>query len=225
MRNGNKQEHHDALNRGTTIIEHEELLYKYVVDYSNKHKQKLYSAYDTIAEELNNKTINIVDWGCGQALATVLFCDYIKEKNLNIAIDSIVLIEPSALSINRGLLYLDVLDKKANITTINKSFDLLSKNEFKVNNTHNVLNLFSSVLDVEKFKLNQDFLEKVSNLQHGTNYYVCVSPNIDDKRNARLDTFCNYFKDNFNADVLSQRDGYVGGAARYEKIFRARFIG
>jgi len=56
---------------------------------------KLYSSFDKVSHQLDNQTINIIDWGCGQALATSLLIDYIKEKKLNIKLSNITLIEPS----------------------------------------------------------------------------------------------------------------------------------
>ena len=79
----------------------------------------------------------------------------------------------------------------------------------------------SNILDVEFFKLDRTFLEKISNSQNGLNCFICVSPNVNDKRNARLDMFYRYFSDNFNTELISDRDSSIGGYARYEKIFKA----
>jgi hypothetical protein len=69
---GDPSELHARLNQGVTIIDDEQLLYKYMVSYGAMHKAKLYESFETIISKLNNITINIIDWGCGQALAT--FC-------------------------------------------------------------------------------------------------------------------------------------------------------
>ncbi|MDQ7046621.1 MAG: hypothetical protein Q9M39_03025 [Sulfurovum sp.] len=67
------------------------------------HKAKLYSSFDTVIHQLKSQTINIIDWGCGQAVATSLLIEYIKEHKLDINILNIILIEPSVLALSRGL--------------------------------------------------------------------------------------------------------------------------
>jgi len=70
------------LNRGRHIIDNEKLLFQYIFSYGNMHKAKLDEAFETIIYKLDNKTINIIDWGCGQALAIVFLIEYLKENNL-----------------------------------------------------------------------------------------------------------------------------------------------
>ena len=188
------------------------------------HKAKLYSSFNKVISQLNNETINIIDWGCGQALATSLLIDYIKEKSLNIDISNIILIEPSSLALSRGLLHISVLkENKIDIKAVNKDIDSLTSSDLVIHNQNITLHLFSNILDVEFFKLNKDFLDKISSSQKGLNYFICVSPNINDKRNARLDLFYRYFKDNFKTKLISNRDEPIGNYQRYEKIFKCDF--
>lgn len=183
----------------------------------------LYSSFDAVIHQLNNQTINIIDWGCGQALATSLLIDYIKEKNLEINISNITLIEPSQLALSRDLLHIDVLkENPIEVRAINKDIDCLEINDLIIDNSNITLHLFSNILDVEFFKLDKLFLEKVSSSQRGMNYFICVSPNINDKRNARLDMFYRYFKDNFKAELISEQDSDIGSYKRYEKVFKAK---
>ena len=214
---------HCSLNRGIKILNREEELYQYIKSFGQMHKAKLYSSFDKVIYQLNNQTINIIDWGCGQALATILVMDYIKEKNLNINILNITLIEPSQLALSRGLLHIDVL-KENSIKTraINKDIDCLKIGDLIIDNSNTTLHLFSNILDVEFFKLDKAFLEKIKHSQNGLNYFICVSPNINDKRNARLDMFYRYFKDNFETELISERDSDIGYYKRYEKVFKAK---
>jgi len=219
---GNEKEVHYSLNRGVGILEVEKQLYQYIKSFGKMHKAKLYNSFDTVIEELNHKTINIIDWGCGQALATTLLIDYIKEKNLQINISNVILIEPSSIALSRGMLHIDVLkENELSIKAINKDIDCLEERDLKVNNDNITLHLFSNILDVEFFKLDRAFLEKISNSQSGLNYFICVSPNINDKRNARLDMFYRYFDDNFETDLICERDSNINNYKRYEKIFKA----
>jgi len=225
MEIGNPDNLHTELQQGVTIIQDENLLYKYIFNYGNMHKAKLYSAFDTFVSELDNHTINIIDYGCGQALATSLFLDYIKEKNLNINISNTILIEPSELALSRGLLHLDILkDSEIEIKAINKDLDSLETQDIIIDNSNITLHLLSNILDVEFFKLDKDFLDKVADSQNGLTYFLSVSPNINDKRNSRLDIFYQYFKDNFKAELISYRFDNLNNNTRYERIFKTKVI-
>ena len=89
-----------------------------------------------------------------------------------------------------------------------------------INNSNTTLHLFSNILDVEFFRLDRGFLEKISSSQKGLNYFVCVSPNINDKRNARLDMFYRYFDEHFETELISDRSDDIGKYKRYEKVFK-----
>jgi hypothetical protein len=221
MNIGNPDSLHYQLKQGVTIIEEEKLLYKYIFNYGKMHKAKLYSSFDTVIHQLNNQTINIIDWGCGQALATILLIDYIKEKRLNINISNTTLIEPSELALSRGLLHIGILkENPIEVKALNKDIDCLEHSDLIIDNSNITLHLFSNILDVEFFKLDKTFLEKIKHSQNGLNYFICVSPNINDKRNSRLDMFYRYFSDNFNTELISDRDSQIGNYTRYEKIFK-----
>lgn len=222
---GDPQELHTRLNHGVAIIDDEQLLYKYIYSYSVMHKAKLYEAFETIIKKLDNNTVNIIDWGCGQALATVLLIEYIKEQNLKINIENITLIEPSKLALSRGLLHVDVLKHQDNnIKVINKDLDCIEQSDINFGNDNIVLHLFSNILDVEFFRLDAAFLEKVSNNIQSDNYFVCVSPNINAKRNGRLDIFYKYFDDNFNTELISTRNTNINAHKRYEKVFQVKYV-
>ena len=222
---GDPSELHARLNQGVTIIDDEQLLYKYIATYGAMHKAKLYESFESIIGNLNNITINIVDWGCGQALATLLLLEYIKEHSLQINIQNITLIEPSRLALSRGLLHIDVTKQQDHtVKAMNKDLDCIEQSDIEFNNDNIVLHLFSNILDVEFFKLDSTFLEKISKNIQSDNYFICVSPNINAKRNGRLDMFYKYFDENFNTELISARDTSIGKHKRYEKVFEVKYI-
>ena len=221
---GSTFELYTRLNRGIKIIDEESLLYQYIFSFSSMHKTKLDDALKIILPKLNHATINIIDWGCGQALATILLLEYIKENDLNIDIRNVTLIEPSKLALSRGLLHVDVLKKKEyNVKAINKDLDCLEPSDIRFNDDNVVLHLFSNILDIESFKLDKTFLQKISNNIQTKNYFTCVSPNINDKRNGRLDLFYKYFDDNFDTNIISSRDTDINTYKRYERIFELNY--
>jgi 2-polyprenyl-3-methyl-5-hydroxy-6-metoxy-1,4-benzoquinol methylase len=220
---GDTQELYDRLIRGEAIIDTPELLYKYFVSFGGKHKSKLYSAYDEIITKLQNVRFNIIDWGCGQGMATMVLLDFAKQRGIQLDIQNITMIEPSQLALSRALLHVDVLKQKEyRIQTINSDFDCLNAEEIICDNDYMTIHLFSNILDVENFSLDMGFMKKVSQKIKSDSIFVCVSPNRNDKLNNRLDLFYNYFDENFDTELIAARDDTIENATRYEKIFEVK---
>ena len=221
---GNPQELYDRLQRGEKIIDDEQLLYKYLASFGRKHKLKLDSAYDLIIDKIKDKKFDIVDWGCGQATATIALLDYANQCNIQLGIENITLIEPSILALKRGLLHIDVLKQKEyNINPINSDLDCLDSSDIKQSN-NKTLHLFSNILDIESFSLDNQFFKKVSAHINNDAIFVCISPNRNDKLNNRLELFYSFFDENFDTELISSRDSDIGNATRYEKIFEVRYV-
>jgi len=222
---GDPIELYNNLQRGEKIIDDERLLYKYLVSFGNKHKDKLYSSFEVIIENIKNEKFDIIDWGCGQGTATMLLLNYAKERDITLDIDNITLIEPSSLALSRALLHIDVLkQKKYNVKAINSDLDCLNENNLQIQSNNKTLHLFSNILDIESFILDNTFFKKVSQSFNTNAIFVCVSPYRSDKNNNRLDLFFNHFDENFNTELISSRDTDIGNATRYEKIFEVKYI-
>lgn len=220
---GDPEELFYRLQRGEAIIDDEKLLYKYLVAFGGKHKVKLYSAYDQLISKLTNVKFNIIDWGCGQATATMLLLDYARQKNIELNIENITLIEPSKLALSRGLLHIDTLKQKNyKINIINSDLDCLDEKDLLINNEFLNLHLFSNILDLETFTLDDSFFEKVSKYIDNESIFLCISPNRNDKLNNRIETFYNYFSGKFQTSLISSRSDSIDNATRYEKIFTCK---
>jgi len=82
-----------------------------------------------VAGFYKNKSINVVDWGCGQAMGTISYLDYIKSNQINQAAGTITLIEPSEIALRRANLHVKAFNKNSSISTVNK--DLYSARDKK----------------------------------------------------------------------------------------------
>lgn len=214
-----EQNLYNQLERGVKILQNQDQLFKYMKSYYYMHKQKLYQAYEILVSNLQEKNLNIIDWGCGQAFASTLFVDFVKENEIQIS--NLKLIEPSVVALKRGLLHIDVFKTNdIEIEPINKDLDCINEQDLSFKNENATLHLFSNILDVTSFTLDESFLHKISNNLSKTSYFVCVSPNINNSRNSRLDIFYKYFNDNFNTTLLSKRDSCIEKYSRYEIIFK-----
>ena len=160
------------------------------------HKAKIETSLQYIIDEIKNKTIEIIDWGCGQALASMVLMDLIKEQQLNSAVKQVILIEPSEVCLKRGALHLKKYDQNLKVKTVLKELDQLTLQDIKVGQENIKVHLFSNILDVERFSI-YSLSNLIANLQKGRNYFICISPYIDDIRSARLDFFYKHFSENF----------------------------
>ncbi len=223
------------LNGGAAIIEKEGHLHRYIYAYGKMHQAKLNECFKTIENlqtELNAKDIQIIDYGCGQGIGSIIFIDFIKSNHLtNFTISKIILIEPSEIALKRASLNvkycLKSVAKNENILAINKTIEQIGSQDLSTKSTSTKFHIFSNILDVNDFNIDL-FAQKIDNSQKGTNYFICVSPKLWKKgkhpRNLRLDTFMNYFQQRRNVKVLSQRETDIctntDNWARYERIFK-----
>jgi len=173
-----------SLLRGVKIIDDEEQLYAYLTLFGAKHKTKLHFAFSYL-KQLPQK-YNIIDWACGQGLATMIFLDKFGNKD----VQQVVLNEPSELALKRTSLH---LNKYSIIcSTINKRIDHLITKDVSINDNVPYIHLFSNILDI---KLDLNYLTTlIDNSCSGENYFLCVSPYMGDLKKNRMELFVNHFR-------------------------------
>lgn len=184
---------YDELGRGVAILNSEDQMLQYLYSFGCMHEAKLKSAFEPIDFDVfEEKHIELVDWGCGQGIASVLFKEYADRKYCNPIIDKVTLIEPSEMCIKRAALHVDKIVKPKKIITLNSTLDDLSYGRLQTSNENIKIHLFSNILDVESFSLKNLIKEIYSNFG-GINYFICVSPYINDLKTNRLDVFMQSF--------------------------------
>ena len=196
-------------NRGVTPLVTEEEMFIYLRNYGKMHYAKMISAIEKLTLEDIDNVFEIIDWGCGQALASIVLMEYLNNNNRNVK-PKIILIEPSQIAIKRAALHSKTFNKNAEIKTVCKYLDDVSEEDIATNNSKTKIHLFSNILDVELFSISQ--LEiLISNTQKGTNYFVCVSPYINDLKTDRVDSFKRYFENNFSSSFEMIAEESNGG--------------
>jgi hypothetical protein len=179
------------------------------------HKARLYSAFDKLFEQVNNEVINIIDYNCGQAIDTSILLEYIKEKQLNIEVSNIVLIDYNTKALSRASLHVDVLKSRdIPVKTIQKGLNDIEKSDFDFDNQNIIIHLFSNIFYGESLNIDNQLLGKIP---FENSYFVCISPKQNDKR---VDAIYNYF----DSVLISSRDNKIGRFSRYEKIFLSNKI-
>lgn len=208
------------LERGTAIIDDESLLYQYILSYGEMHKYKLMDSTGMIPwSELEVKTFDCIDWGCGQGLGTVALHDYFLQNDCNIHIDNLLFIEPSIIALKRALLHTDSLKFIKNVVPpVNKDLDSLSQKDLQFGTGKNRIQIFSNILDVPKFDI-KTLARKIEKTQKGNNYFICISPSIDDLRNQRIESFYKYFSERYSTTLYAERHENNVKWTRFEKVF------
>lgn len=186
------------LSRGTTIFDNQDDLVLYMLFYAGMHYYKWELLFEQFflsqAQNLNNKIIEVIDYGCGQALASCCLLDFLnKKRNTSLNIAGFTLLEPSELAVKRGVLHINhfINGRNPYVYIANKLLDDVSEKDLATNEKTVKLYLFSNIIDVEGIDLNV-LANKIIKTQKGTNYFLCVSPD-NGTASSRLDNFANSF--------------------------------
>lgn len=181
------------LNQGVDLLDSHELMCQYVFSYGNMHEAKINTALSSIKNpnEVFNTDLAIIDWGCGQGLATVCFFDFLKNQKIPNNTKKIILIEPSKHALERAKQHSEVyLNDETEIQLVNKYLDEVEKEDLESNQSI-TLHFFSNILDIPQIDLKK-LAQLVGENVNGEHYFFCVSPLIEG-RSHRLDAFYNYF--------------------------------
>lgn len=184
-----------GLNHGTAIIDTEEQCSAYIAAYGSMHQSKINEVLDNIrVEDFRNNDIHIIDWGCGQGLATVCLFDFFNKKNIPIElVKKVVLIEPSEMALQRAILHVSAYIGNDNeiIASVKKFLDDVNPDEIK--SEHPItIHLFSNILDISSIDLLRLSNVIKDNLK-GQHYFFCWGPL--NYGNSRIDIFWNYFNE------------------------------
>lgn len=182
----------EQLNRGVELLDSEPLLQMYFYSYGQMHAEKLTYAFKQLSPYIKSaEKIDIVDYGCGQGLATMCYHDFIKDYNLQQQVRSITLIEPSALALSRAELLCSHFFPDATIIAIQKGFDELLEDEIRIYIDCPTLHLFSNILDIETYDI-APLAGKIKTSCQGDNEFVIVSPMQNSRRMSRIKEFVDY---------------------------------
>lgn len=213
----------NSLSRGVAILTDENQLYAYMNSYGDMHYEKLINAFKTLPGSLFDKETNIIDWGCGQAMASMTYFDFLNKNGIKQEIKNIFLIEPSEMALKRASLHISKFNHNTKIHTINKDLDGLVNRDFIKNTTYNHIHLFSNILDIDQFSLTA-LLQLIESNFLGDNCFICVSPYINDTRTSRLDTFVEYFSKKANFKIIESIDNrpheWKRGWTRVVRVFQ-----
>lgn len=184
----------NGLDHGTAVLSTEEQLCCYIAAYGEMHKQKLEKAFEAFPFKNLDSSFEIIDWGCGQGLASVYLISQLRSKNLIGKLKKVTLIEPSESALRRADFNVNkTLGENVEVESIQKFLPAYLANPNSIDSLHIeepiCIHLFSNILDIPEIDL-----KKLANIiassgyQH---YFICVGP--VNYGNQRIEAFSRYF--------------------------------
>ena len=110
-------------------------------------------------------------------------------------VNKIVLIEPSELAIKRASLHVKKYAPNISVKTVCRKLDELTEQDLAIEHTNTTIHLFSNILDIDDYSQGR-LIKLINATQLHKNTFVCVSPNINDIKTERLESFKRYFEKN-----------------------------
>ena len=191
---------YNELEHGEQILDSEPQLNMYLYSFGNMHQAKMKHAFSNIDKDwFDNKEIEIIDYGCGQALATMLYHDYLQTNDISQTVSKITLIEPSEKALCRAGLHAKAFYPEAEIRTINKLLNDVAPTDIS-HSGKPVLHLFSNILDIEEVDLQHLATLSKAHDAEATTVWVCISPFFGNHKDNRIPCFL---------DILNQPKTYT----------------
>ncbi|MCX6146664.1 MAG: hypothetical protein NTW25_05355, partial [Candidatus Kapabacteria bacterium] len=187
------------INHGVGLLNTDDELNCYLAAYGIMHEEKIRSALSTLTniEEIFGGKYQVIDWGCGQGLATLCLLDYLKENTKPYNPKKIILIEPSKPAITKANSYLKAsLDINTKLHLVENPIDNIVLSDIEITEPITI-NFFSNILDIVTVNLEKLTSLIKSNLK-GEQYFICVGPlNVT---STRIDEFAKLL--NFTEEQL-----------------------
>lgn len=231
----------NAIEKGRKILEFDEEVDTYIAFYGAHHYYKLVEAFEALnISRFNSGELEIFSYGCGAATATCSLISYCRERQTKLPFQGLTLIEPSRISLNRGVEYIEQAlfseeSDRINIQRIYKIISQLKKSDLASNSKAAKLHLFSNILDVKQIDLRL-LASLIRETQSGTNYFICVNPKNKESKD-RIDNFYNNLSNSFTITDIDTNDEDITGKliwmmnrnkytssrpiCRYHRIFKA----
>lgn len=184
----------ENLVHGTELLSTDEQLCSYMLAYGEMHAVKCRAAFQNFPFEKLISTVEIVDWGCGQGLATCVALEVLKERGLESRVKKITLIEPSEVALSRAQINIaHKVSGSASIHTINKYLPGYSETPNSIDTFSAeypfVIHLFSNILDIAS--VNIEKLSRIVVSAGINNFVLCMGPLNPNQ--WRLKAFAGYF--------------------------------
>ena len=164
--------------RGVKVLEEDRSLDSYLVAYGEMHRAKLLKLIpSTISiSELSKTGVSIIDWGCGQGVATSVLLDYLAGQ---VPVRCIRLLEVSNKARNRAI-HIVRAYCRSSLADIRDIPWIIGKplmlRDFKLPRNVPLIHLFSNILDVDGLDLENIATVLNQTREFGKGYVIAVGP-------------------------------------------------
>lgn len=166
----------EDLDHGAGHLTTTDQLKAYIYHYGKIHQSKLMKAFANIpAKVWAEGGISIIDYGCGQGIAEMVFSDFLASKFIdNDFVNDFILIEPSSVNLRQCVIYVTAFFQDAKVVSKCKEDSQLKQDEIKPQKS-TVIHIFSNVVDMDNFE-GENIADILSNDKSHNNVVICVSP-------------------------------------------------
>lgn len=210
-------EYYPKMKHGKEILQSQEELEAYMSLYGEMHKFKCRAAIQSFPYDTIGYGVHLVDWGCGQGLATLCFLESLEYRGKLDRVQKITLIEPSIPALERARYNVQqaVAGHNIEIEVINSK---LPSDEYDTERLDHIcfdktttVHFFSNILDVLVINLKKT--AQLVESGKGIHYVLCMGPL--DKNCGRIDEFCDYFSQRTDLSGIEDRNiGYTSDTNR-----------
>lgn len=202
----------EILDHGISIFTTDEQLCAYICAYAEMHWAKCRAALQNFPFEDLEGSFEVVDWGCGQGIASLSLVEMLREREKLNLLRKITLIEPSDVALNRALLNIDqATNNRVTILPLKKYLPYKGEEREIGGLSYEcsaVVHLFSNILDINEIDLEK--LAKIVGVSGRKHYIMCMGPKNSGA--YRIDQFCSIFNPTtFISNIDAARYGYTSG--------------
>ena len=162
------------LDRGRAILTSIEQLDQYLFSYGPMTKGQWDQVLPSV--HIPSGRVQIVDYGCGQGLASALLFDHFGSE-LVMRTTKMILVERSRVALTRAESILRCYAPRTDVRSLYKCIDDLTVDDLRSDGENIFVHLFSNVLDMDSFD-HIDLFTKILKTK-GSHTFLCVSHNRD----------------------------------------------
>ncbi len=180
----------EALEHGLADLTTSDEMDMYLSSYGSMHQEKLLLAYNNLPKKLlSEDKISVIDYGCGQGIASMVLCDVLQAMVSHpYMISDFHLIEPSQACIKRAVDFIHDFNSKAKIVYFNNPCEDIGRMVIQPK-SNVVIHLLSNVIDMPDFP-RDTVARKLNDMTDHYNIVVCVSPFYQENGRAKyMDEF------------------------------------
>lgn len=161
----------DNLSHGKALLKSNDQMKAYLHHYGQIHREKLLRAYKHIPSDFLKSSFSVVDWGCGQGLASMVLSEYVPKQDI---VTDFTMVEPSARCLSQAEANLTWSNPKSMVDIVKKREEEVEARDICVQE-RKVFHLLSNVVDMPEFSGDgiRRFIEYNNELHH---LIVAVSP-------------------------------------------------